>query len=182
VDKQRLKERIGYHMEVAKNDLAARRRVEDEDEFVQTAILVHPEGYEQEVPLAFYDYCEQQECMRLLSAKCLELGASALIIRARALLLSTSQIKKELNIDESDRAGYRSAIARWVREMATDGRVVSLPPRYQEWCLLVFGLGPRLPNLGLVQYYSRTGNETNFIGGPMLSLGFEFPLIRKWWH
>jgi hypothetical protein len=182
VDKQRLTERISYHMGVAKKDLAGRSQVGAEDQFVQTAILVHPEGYEQEVPLAFYDYCEQQECMRRLSEKCVELGVSALIIRARALLLSTSQIKKELKIDECDRDGYRSAIARWIQEMARDGRVVSLPPRFQKWCLLVFGLGPRLPSLGLVQYYIRTGKETNFIADPILSLGFEFPLIRKWWQ
>jgi len=182
VNKQWLTERILYHMEVAKEQLTRRRRVEADDEFVQTAILILPDGREQESALTFYDCCEQKICMCELSAACLELDASALIIRARALLLNTDRIKKELDLDGGDRMARRAAIARWVRKRTGDGRVVSLPSEYQKWCLLVLGLGPRLPSLGLVQYYDRSGNETIFIGQPALSLGFEFPLIRKWWQ
>jgi len=182
VNKQWLTERIVYHMEVAKEELARRRRVKADDEFTQTAILILPDGQEEELALVFYDYCEQKTCMSELSAVCLELDASALIIRARALLLNTDRIKKELDVDGCDRTARRAAIARWVRTRTGDGRVVSLPTEYQKWCLLVLGLGPMLPSLGLVQYYDRSGNETIFIGRPALSLGFEFPLIRKWWQ
>jgi len=182
VNTQWLTERILGHMEVAKEELARRRRVKADDGFVQTAILILPDGTEHELALAFYDCCEQKVCMRELSAACLELDASALIIRARALLLNTERIKKELDVDEGDRMARRAAIARWVRKKTGDGRVVSLPSEYQKWCLLVLGLGPRLPSLGLVQYYDRIGTETIFIGQPALSLGFEFPLIRKWWQ
>ncbi len=180
MNEQWLTERILYHMEVAKEHLMRRRRVGADDEFVQTAILILPGGREQELALAFYDCCEQRVCMRELSAACLELDASALIIRARALLLNTDRIKKELDVDGGDRMARRAAIARWVRKRTGDGRVVNLPSEYQKWCLLVLGLGPRLPSLGLVQYYDRSCNETIFIGQPALSLGFEFPLIRKW--
>lgn len=179
---QCLTERILYHMEVAKEELARRRRVEADDEFVQTAILILPDGREHELALAFYDCCEQKVCMCEVSVACLELDASALIIRARALLLNTDRIKKELDVDGGDRMAGRAAIARWVQKKTGDGRVVSLPSEYQKWCLLVLGIGPRLPSLGLVQYYDRIGSETIFMGQPALSLGFEFPLIRKWWQ
>src|SRR6266478_8285848 len=114
-------------MEVAKEELARRRRVQADDGFVQTAILILPDGTEHELALAFYDCCEQKVCMRELSAACLELDASALIIRARALLLNTDQIKKELDVDGGDRMVRRAAIARWVKKKTRDGRVVSLP-------------------------------------------------------
>jgi hypothetical protein len=182
VNKKWLTERLLYHMEVAKEELARRRRVEANDEFIQTAILILPDGTEQELSLAFYDCCEQKICMSELSAACLGLDASALIIRARALLLNTDRIKKELDVDGGDRIARRAAIVRWVKKKTRDGRVVSLPSEYQKWCLLVLGLGPRLPSIGLVQYYDRRSNETIFIGQPALSLGFEFPLIRKWWQ
>src|SRR5258708_20043233 len=95
-------------------------------------------------------------------------------------MLNTERIKKELDVDEGDRMARRAAIARWVRKKTGDGRVVSLPSEYQKWCLLVLGLGPRLPRLGLVQYYHLRSNETIFIGPPALSLGFQSPLIRQW--
>src|SRR5260370_20339649 len=121
VNKKWLTERLSYHMEVAKQELARRRRVEANDEFIQTAILILPDGTEQELTLAFYDCCEQKICMSELSAACLGLDASALIIRARALLLNTDRIKKELDVDGGDRIARRAAIVRWVkkkREMA----------------------------------------------------------------
>ncbi len=135
MNEQWLTERILYHMEVAKEHLMRRRRVGADDEFVQTAILILPDGREQESALTFYDCCEQKICMCELSAACLELDASALIIRARALLLNTDRIKKELDVDGGDRMARRAAIARWVRKRTGDGRVVSLPSEYQKWCL-----------------------------------------------
>ncbi len=110
MNKQWLTERIVYHMEVAKEELACRRRVKADDEFAQTAILILPDGKEQELALAFYDYCEQKTCMSELSTACLELDASALIIRARALLLNTDRIKKELDVDGCDRTARRAAL------------------------------------------------------------------------
>src|SRR5260370_20716146 len=101
VNEQWLTERILYHMEVAKEHLMRRRRVGADDEFVQTAILILPDGREQELVLAFYDCCEQKACMRELAAACLELDASALILRARALLLTTDPLHTELDIDEA---------------------------------------------------------------------------------
>src|SRR5260370_10062283 len=120
-------------MEVAKEELARRRRVEADDEFVQTAILILPDGREQESALTFSDCCEQMICMCALSAACLELDASALIIPARALLLNTDRIKKELDLDGVDRLARRAAIARWVRTGTEGGRVLSLPTKIQQW-------------------------------------------------
>src|SRR6266478_4001698 len=52
VNKKWLTERLWYHMEAAKEELARRRRVEANDEFIQTAILILPDGTEQELSLA----------------------------------------------------------------------------------------------------------------------------------
>jgi hypothetical protein len=184
VTSEEFEQRLAWHMEKAKLEITQSVLMmgPESNDFVHTATLVLSNGKEREFALAFWDRRELATCMEVVSATCRDLSASALIIRSRALRLNTERIFSELEMPASDRPLRRAATWEWLRRNTTDGRSVSLRPDYRRECLLVVGLGPRLPNVGIVQYYDQSNHNMIFVGAPAFSFGFEFPLIRKWWQ
>jgi hypothetical protein len=170
------------HMETAKKALATGIREHRPIEFVQTAIAVLPDGSEDELALTVPAGCETQLWLNTLSAAIQKLSPAAVIIRAAGIRLNSDLVSKETDLSMKNRTTRMDNIFRWMNPKLENGRIDSLPSKYFRHCLLVAGLGPRLPNLGMTQEYTSRDGMLTLVGGQALGEGYEIPFLRKWWH
>jgi hypothetical protein len=170
------------HMETAKEALAMGVRIRKSVEIMQTAIVILPDGREHELPLVIPAGCDPRVWLKTFSTAIQELNPAALIVRAAGIRLNSVLLSNEVNLSTKNRTTRMENIFKWLGPKLVNGRIDSLPAKYFRHCLLVAGLGPRLPALGMMQEYTSKDGVLPFVGEQALGEGYEFPFLRKWWH
>lgn len=187
VTEEILRERLQYY---AQQSVEEARRIgpesdPDTSDFVAKVAIFGAHGQEARNINCGFTTENKRHRMAVVAEVCRVTLAQGLIFRNNGTVANSSKLAEMMGLnhpDPHDRQKmdyFESRMWKWIKSNYGKERLAALPPELRRDCLFIFGMGPHLPELGIMLEYQWKDGIMTTEGGEIRPM--QNSLIPRWW-